>query len=80
MIQTNFWSRFLDLLPKAPRLLGDIATNTGNGNYVVTLLGGGTLNCRAVDITMQPGTRVFIKEGVIEGKAPALTAVMVELP
>lgn len=79
MVQSNFWSRFLALLPSTPRLLGDIAVAMGGGQYLVTLIGGGSIRAMSSDDTLTAGTRVFVREGVIEAKAPALPPLTIEV-
>ena len=67
----NAYRDFLDLIPQHPLEVGDV-TAAGAGHVTVTLPGGGVIHARGY-VTL--GQRVFIRDGVIEGPAPALTYV-----
>jgi hypothetical protein len=67
----NIWNKFLDLLPDSPKVIGDVLT-VSNGNYVVQLLGGGTIRATATEVYSE-NQRVFVVDGKIDGKAPTLT-------
>lgn len=67
----NIYRQFLDLLPKRPLEVGDV-TAINAGLATITLPGGGVMQARG-QATM--GQRVFVRDGVIEGPAPALTYV-----
>lgn len=68
---TNAWREFEALNPPAPLLVGDVAGISG-GVATITLPGGGVLRARG-EATV--GQRVYVRDGVIEGPAPALTYV-----
>lgn len=71
----NPYRALLDLLPQAPLQVGDV-TAIDNGVATITLPGGGTTNARG---GAQVGDRVFFRDGVIEGAAPALPVVFLEV-
>ena len=71
----NLYTVFKKLIPNAPLLVGEVAA-TYTGGATVTLQGGGTLRVRGVATV---GQRVFVRDGVIEGAAPALTLVEIEV-
>lgn len=74
----NFWQQFKDLLPSEPKLVGTITADYGNGLYGVSLVGGGTT--QAVSNTDRSnGDKVYIVGKVIEGKAPDLPDVIIEI-
>lgn len=75
-IMTNWWRRFRDLLPDSPRLVGTVTTNHGDGTVTVSLQGGGTLRVRG---TTTAGASVYVRDGAIEGAAPALPTYDVEI-
>lgn len=72
---SNLYAQFKKLLPNAPLLVGTVAA-TYTGGATITLQGGGTLRARG-EATV--GDRVFVRDGVIEGLAPALTLVEIEV-
>ena len=71
----NLFVEFRRLIPNAPLLVGTVAA-VFTGGATVTLQGGGTLRVRG-EATV--GERVFVRDGVIEGVAPALTLVEIEV-
>lgn len=73
---TNVYRQLLDLLPEAPLLAGEVIVNHSDGTVTVELLGGGQLRARGVAAS---GDRVFVRDGVVEGPAPDLTAVVIEV-
>lgn len=67
----NLYRQFVDLMPGRPLEVGDV-TEAGGGLATVTLPGGGVVKVRGA---AQVGQRVFVRDGLIEGLAPALTYV-----
>lgn len=63
------------LLPAAPLLVGDVVAGTP-GAWVVQLPDASRISARGA---AQVGDRVFVRGGVIEGSAPHLTVVNVEI-
>lgn len=76
MLLRSPFRRLQDLMAAPPREVGDITTVAG-GLATVALIGGGTVNVRGENASV--GQRVFIRGDVIEGAAPALTLVTVEV-
>ena len=74
----GFWKKFVDLLPKMPRQVGEIVGVAGTGRYTVTLVGGGTIEVRS-EATYAIGTKVFVVGTSIESVAPSLTASVIEV-
>lgn len=71
----NLYRAFLDLMPSPALLVGDVVA-IADGVATIELPDGGTVQARgeaAVD------DRVFVRNGLIEGPAPALTAVTIEV-
>ena len=75
----NLYRQFLALNPAPPLQVGTITTLDGAGLATVTLPGGGTLQARGATSGMQVGAKVFVRNGTIEGEAPALTDVLIEI-
>lgn len=73
---SNLYRALLELLPEAPLLVGTVTVVHSDETVTVALSGGGLLRVRgsaAVD------DRVFVRNGVIEGPAPALTNVTINI-
>ena len=75
MTTTNLWKRLKQLLPESPLLVGTVASVSTYG-AVVTLPDGSTLAVRG-EATV--GQSVFVRDGLIEGPAPALSVTMIEI-
>lgn len=71
----NLLKEFKSLLPDAPLLAGEVLAVSGN-IATIELPDGATLTARG---TATIGQRVFVRDGAIEGLAPALTTVMIEI-
>lgn len=74
-MSTNPYRRLLNLLPKRPLQVGTVIGSTA-GVCTVELPGGGTIQARG-DHTI--GASVFVRDGVIEGPAPSLTPISIEI-
>ena len=72
---SNPYTRFLALLPPKPQLVGTVSAVSGSV-ATVTLEGGGQLRARG-QVTV--GDRVFVRDGLVEGEAPALTYISAEV-
>lgn len=75
MTSYNPYKRLLDVLPQRPLMAGEVLSSD-DGQIVVELPGGGRLTARG-DGTV--GTNVFVRDGVVEGPAPALTIEVIEV-
>lgn len=75
MTTTNLWVRLKQLLPDAPLLVGVVVSVSAYG-AVVELPDGARVSVRG-DTTV--GQSVFIRSGVIEGVAPELPVVLIEI-
>jgi hypothetical protein len=75
MTTTNLWKRLKQLLPDAPLLVGTVDSVSAYG-AIVELPDGSLVSVRG-DATL--GQQVFIRDGVIEGTAPTLTTVVIEI-
>lgn len=73
----NTWARFRRLLPEPPLLAGKIAQDHQDGTVTVALIGGAAQRVRG---TGTVGAMVWMRDGVVEGEAPALgSAVEIEV-
>jgi len=72
---SNLYHQFLALLPPRPLQVGTVTAVAGQ-LCTVQLPGGGVLQARG-DATVSD--RVFVRDGLIEGLAPALTVVTIEI-
>lgn len=75
MTTTNLWKRLKQLLPEPPLLVG-VVDSVSTYGAVVELPDGSLVSVRG-DATV--AQTVFIRDGVIEGLAPALTTVLIEI-
>lgn len=75
MLPLNPFRKLVSLLPDPPLLVGVVESVTTTG-AVITLPDGGRLTVRGEAVQ---GQSVFVRDGVIEGVAPALVAVVIEV-
>lgn len=75
-MQTNPYRQLLELLPQDPLEVGDVIAVNADGTRTVQLPGGGQLVVRG-DAAL--AARVFVRSGLIEGPAPALTALDIDV-
>ena len=71
----NIYRVFLDLMPGRPLQVGTITATDGD-IATVELPGGGLLTARGSGAV---GDTVFVRDGVIEGEAPALPNEIIEV-
>ncbi len=76
-MNVNLFRRLRELLPRDPLLVVTVTVHHPDGTSTVELLGGGTLRVRGIDVAV--GLRAFVRGGAIEGEAPALPAVTIEV-
>ncbi len=72
----NPFKQLLALLPQSPLLVGQVAA-VGAGVVTVLYPGGGQQTARGTGYAV--GAKVFVRAGVVEGLAPALVAVTIEV-
>lgn len=75
-MQTNVYRALLELLPQTPLQVGEVAAINADGTRTLELPGGGEIRARG---TAALGDRVFVRDGLIEGAAPALTTLTIEV-
>ena len=71
----NLFTEFKRLLPNAPLQVGTVVAND-NGVFSIELPGGGILRARGNTFV---GQKVFVRDGVVQGAAPALPVEMIEV-
>jgi hypothetical protein len=71
----NPYKRLMDLLPDKPLLVGQVLS-ISNGVATIQEPGGGLTTARG---TATVGQRVFFRDGSIEGVAPNLTYVSIDV-
>jgi hypothetical protein len=71
----NLFTQFLKLIPEAPLMVGDVVA-FANGVATIEEPGGGRLQARG---TATVGDRVYFRDGVIEGPAPDLPVIQIEV-
>ena len=72
---SNLYHQFLALLPPRPLQVGTVTATSGD-TCTVQLPGGGVLQVRGAAVV---GDQVFVRDGLIEGLAPALTVVAIDI-
>lgn len=75
MTTTNLWKRLKQLLPEAQLLVGVVTATTAYG-AMVELPDGAVIIVRGEAAT---GQHVFVRDGLIEGVAPNLATVLIEV-
>ena len=75
MSTTNLWKRLKQLLPDSPLLIGIVDSVSPYG-AIVLLPDGSPVKVRGA---ASVGQHVFIRAGAIEGAAPILPVVMIEI-
>jgi hypothetical protein len=75
MTTTNLWKRLKQLLPEPPLLVGEVVAVSTYG-ATVELPDGSLVAVRGEGSVNQ---MVFIRDGIIEGSAPSLTPVLIEI-
>lgn len=72
---SNLYRKFISLIPSPPLMVGQVIA-VGGGIVTVELPGGGVIKARGQATT---GQNVFVRDGVIEGPAPDLPVVTIDL-
>lgn len=74
---SNLYKAFRALAPSAPLQVGTVIAVEGPGRVVIELPGGQRIVARG-NVT-SAGGKAFVRGGVIEGEAPALTYVEIDI-
>lgn len=74
---SNFYRALLELLPEAPLLVATVLSSNPDGTSTVQYPGGNTQRVRGTDGAA--AGQVFVRNGIIEGPAPQLTALTIEV-
>ena len=77
MASTNLFTAFIELLPSYPLQVATITAIDGEVARL-ELPGGGVLTARGVG-SGAVGDQVFVRDGVIEGAAPSMPVVLIEI-
>lgn len=78
MSNTNLYRALRELLPEAPLQVATVAAVHGSeGTSTITWPGGSQQRVRGTGVTA--GQLAFVRNGVIEGQAPALTVATIEV-
>jgi hypothetical protein len=65
------------VIPKSPRYVGTVTTHNGDGTSNVELPAGGVLRVRGQAVAV--GEKAFVQDGKIDGAAPDLPVVDIEI-
>lgn len=78
MTTTNLYRALRELLPDAPLQVATVTTvHMAAGDSTVTWPGGSTQRVRGTSVAA--GSTAFVRNGVIEGAAPALPLELIEV-
>jgi hypothetical protein len=72
----NLYRQLKELLPTPALMVGTVAINHGDGTVTVTHPDGNAQRVRG-DVTV--GQQVFFRDGVVEGDAPNLPLVSIDV-
>jgi hypothetical protein len=72
---TNLFKQFSRLIPKAPLLIGTVSAQAG-GEVLVELPDGRSIRARG---SAANGTRVWVRDGLVEGPAPQLQVELIDI-
>ncbi len=75
-MQTNLYRALRELMPEPPLLVATVTAINADQTRTVEFPGGGTQRVRG-DAAVSD--RVFVRNGVIEGPAPALTLLTIDV-
>ncbi len=68
----NKWAQFKRLTATSPLLMGEIATDHGDGTLTITLINSGNIRVKGAGTV---GDSVWVRNHKIEGSAPSLTSI-----
>ena len=74
---SNLYQALRDLLPTAPLLVASVVSINPDNTTTVQFPGGNQQRVRGAGATV--GSQVFVRDGVIEGAAPALSTLTIEV-
>jgi hypothetical protein len=66
-----------DIIPKTPRYVGTVTAHNSDGTSTVSLPEGGTLRVRGQGVAV--GVPAFVQGGKLDGGAPSLEVVDIEI-
>lgn len=73
----NLFTRFARLTAAAPLQIGEVTAHNTDGTSTVLTPAGGFLRPRGQQVPV--GQQAFVREGVIDGTAPALPVVTIDV-
>ena len=73
----NPWKHLKSLLPDAPLLIGTVEAHLSGDLSSLQLLGGGVITARGQSVAV--GHKAFVRNGLVEGNAPDLEGVIIEV-
>jgi len=78
MTATNLYRALVDMLPNAPLQVASVtAVHTATGDSTITWPGGAQQRVRGTSVAA--GGNAFVRNGVIEGDAPDLMVLTIEV-
>lgn len=77
MTATNLFRRLQELQPDPAVLIGDVLAVNSDNTSTVQLPDGSTFRARGTSVAV--GQPAFVRNGIVEGIAPARTATVIEI-
>ena len=74
---SNLYRALRELLPESPLLVASVVAVNSDATITVRYPGGSEQRVRGTSAAA--GSQVFVRNGIIEGSAPALTALTIEV-
>jgi hypothetical protein len=72
----NSYKALRGLLSDPPLEVGEVVASLAGDSWLIELPGGGQIQARGQATV---GQEVFVRNGLIEGQAPALTVVLIDI-
>lgn len=73
----NIWSRFQALFPDPPLLVGTVQAHMADGSSRIVLPSGAVIYASGTGVA--EGSKAFVRGGKVEGEAPELPAIQIEV-
>lgn len=73
----NPYKLLKQLLPDQPLLICTVDAHIGSDQSALTLIGGGQMIARGQTVAV--GQKAFVRNGIVEGQAPNLDGVTIEI-
>lgn len=73
----NLWTQFRGMLPGNSLDVGTVTAHNSDGTSLITLPSGKKITARGTTVAV--GSKAFVRAGLVEGEAPDLESVEIEV-